>query len=392
MRHDKGTRSGGKGTTRRRPLRRLRLDLHPFAVLGIGVGCLALLAWSAATTSYALFRDDVLIEIRQRHSASERASGDEIAALKTEIGRLTTKHMVEREAFGGRIDALIRRQMEFAERQEALEDLAGAIPGDGGKQPPRFEKPIGSELRLNRPAPTDETGSLGVLDADTRLAVAERGLDRLAKSQKAALSAIEQKLQAREHRLAEVHLAAGVPAMPPVKAAMGGPFIPLPGLKADSFTVRMAKVQERAQAIAAMRRTADSLPLRHPAPGAARTSGFGGRADPFFHAMAFHSGMDFALPEGAPVRATGAGRVVQAGWNGGYGNMVEIDHGLGLTTRYAHLSAVMVDEGQQVKPNQTLGLAGSTGRSTGSHLHYETRRNGSAVDPARFIAAGRLLD
>ncbi len=101
-----------------------------------------------------------------------------------------------------------------------------------------------------------------------------------------------------------------------------------------------------------------------------------------------HSGIDFRAEQGSPVRSTAPGRVVGAEYSGGYGNMVEIDHGNGITTRYAHLSAILVSEGQQVAQGTVVGRVGSTGRSTGPHLHYETRIEGDAVDPQRFLRAG----
>jgi murein DD-endopeptidase MepM/ murein hydrolase activator NlpD len=104
-----------------------------------------------------------------------------------------------------------------------------------------------------------------------------------------------------------------------------------------------------------------------------------------------HTGIDFGAPIGMRVKATAAGTVVEADRNGGYGNMVEIDHGGGIATRYAHLSAIMVKVGQKVERGTVIGLVGSTGRSTGPHLHYEVRRKGNAVNPARYLKAGREL-
>ena len=104
-----------------------------------------------------------------------------------------------------------------------------------------------------------------------------------------------------------------------------------------------------------------------------------------------HSGIDFREEYGAPVHATAAGKVVTAGPQGGYGNMVEIDHGNGLSTRYGHMSAILVSEGQWVEAGGVVGRLGSTGRSTGPHLHYETRVNDEAVDPIRFLRAGKGL-
>ena len=101
-----------------------------------------------------------------------------------------------------------------------------------------------------------------------------------------------------------------------------------------------------------------------------------------------HAGIDFRGPVGTPVRAAAAGRVITADVTGGYGNLVEVEHGQGIVTRYAHLSAFNVAPGQTVTPGTIVGLLGSTGRSTGPHLHYETRINGGPVDPMRFLMAG----
>jgi murein DD-endopeptidase MepM/ murein hydrolase activator NlpD len=133
-------------------------------------------------------------------------------------------------------------------------------------------------------------------------------------------------------------------------------------------------------------------PLRKPLPGALQmTSTFGYRTDPFLGRPALHSGVDLREDYGAPVRATAAGVVTAAGPQGGYGNLVEIDHGGGLATRYGHLSGINVVPGQQVGPGAVVGQVGSTGRSTGPHLHYEVRMDGEAVDPTRFLKAASAL-
>jgi murein DD-endopeptidase MepM/ murein hydrolase activator NlpD len=104
-----------------------------------------------------------------------------------------------------------------------------------------------------------------------------------------------------------------------------------------------------------------------------------------------HAGVDFRQKTGSEVKATGKGVVIHAGTAGGYGLMVEIDHGNGITTRYGHLSKILVKEGDVVDAGDLIALSGSTGRSTGPHLHYEVRRNGNAVDPMRFLNAGLKL-
>ncbi len=120
-----------------------------------------------------------------------------------------------------------------------------------------------------------------------------------------------------------------------------------------------------------------------------RTSGFGARIDPFTGRYAFHPGVDFAGPWGAIVHSTAPGRVVWAGPQGGYGNMVEIDHGLGIRTRYGHLSAILVRVGDMVAKGGPVGKLGSTGRSTGPHVHYEVYYDNVLRNPRNFIEAGR---
>jgi murein DD-endopeptidase MepM/ murein hydrolase activator NlpD len=130
------------------------------------------------------------------------------------------------------------------------------------------------------------------------------------------------------------------------------------------------------------------MPLGVPMRGAKITSGFGRRLDPFNRRWAMHTGMDFSLSSGAPVFATNEGVVKFAGWQNAYGNQIEITHGLGLATRYAHLSKVAVRPGQRIKEGTLIGYEGSTGRSTGAHLHYEVYFNGRPLNPANFVKAG----
>lgn len=113
-------------------------------------------------------------------------------------------------------------------------------------------------------------------------------------------------------------------------------------------------------------------------------SGYGMRIDPIYKTLKFHSGMDFSANVGTPVYVTGNGKVVQAGWDGLYGKCIVIDHGFGYTTRYAHLNKISVKVGQQVKRGETIGEVGSTGKSTGPHLHYEVHVKGQVVNPVNY--------
>src|SRR6476660_9223604 len=116
------------------------------------------------------------------------------------------------------------------------------------------------------------------------------------------------------------------------------------------------------------------------------TSGFGVRSHPFHAGAAMHPGIDLSGPYGFPNSATADGTVLRAGWNnGGYGNLIEIDHGRGITTRFGHLSAILIHSGDRITRGQLIGRMGSTGRSTGNHLHYEVRIDGRPVNPIPFM-------
>jgi murein DD-endopeptidase MepM/ murein hydrolase activator NlpD len=171
---------------------------------------------------------------------------------------------------------------------------------------------------------------------------------------------------------------------------IGGPFIPL---KIDPngtpFEREVARLQDQIATADRIRKVLPYIPLRRPLSSVADvTSPFGSRVDPFFGRAAMHTGVDLREPYGAPVLVTAAGKVTSAGPNGGYGNMVEVDHGNGITTRYGHMSAILVSEGQWVEAGTVVGRLGSTGRSTGPHLHYEVRIDDEPVDPTRFLRAG----
>ncbi len=135
-----------------------------------------------------------------------------------------------------------------------------------------------------------------------------------------------------------------------------------------------------------------AIPSDKPIKTAEFTSGFGSRDDPFRHGAAFHPGIDLAAPYGTPVYATADGTVLRAGWtSGGYGNLVEINHGRGIVTRYGHLSKVLVSPGDRITRGQQIGRVGSTGRSTGNHLHYEVRIDDNAVNPIPFMRSTDYL-
>jgi murein DD-endopeptidase MepM/ murein hydrolase activator NlpD len=134
-----------------------------------------------------------------------------------------------------------------------------------------------------------------------------------------------------------------------------------------------------------------AIPSGRPVANANFTSGYGSRSDPFRGSRAMHAGVDLAGPVGTPIYATADGIVARSEYSGAYGNLVEINHGQGIQTRYGHMSRLIARPGQRVRRGELIGLMGSTGRSTGSHLHYEVRIDGRAVNPIPFIQSADNL-
>lgn len=171
------------------------------------------------------------------------------------------------------------------------------------------------------------------------------------------------------------------------RSAQGGPLIELFGPKKRAIDPRFERLGLSLARMDALERGLAGIPQHTPANIAFISSGFGYRADPFTGGAAFHAGLDFKGPIGAPIYSAAAGRVSFVGVQQGYGNTVEIDHGNGLMTRYAHMSGFRARVGQRVEAGQVIGLIGNTGRSTGPHLHFEVRINDRAVNPRPFLEA-----
>jgi len=173
----------------------------------------------------------------------------------------------------------------------------------------------------------------------------------------------------------------------PSQLAVGGPFESV-GKADPTFKQLFANWKK----LDNLQDSAIAVPSDKPVKTAAFTSGYGVRSDPFRGSAAMHAGIDLSGPAGTPIYATADGVVSDAGWNsGGYGNLVKIDHGRGIETRYGHLSKIGVLAGQRVKRGELIGRMGSTGRSTGNHLHYEVRIEGRAVNPIPFMKSTDYL-
>jgi murein DD-endopeptidase MepM/ murein hydrolase activator NlpD len=328
--------------------------------------------------------------------------------------------LLDQEQFDQKLDQIARRQAALESRTSAL----GAFPdvsvtgsirppsrgpalGDPGATPKPspisdtviFVAPPDREARLEsrRPAAVAAPRQFAKLDGfDTAVLRLQTSLDQVENRQVAALNAVEDVYESRIRRMRGVFADLGLDVSQmegATRPGVGGPFVPVKLTKdADTFQRQIYRINiTRAQADK-LNRTLALVPYRKPVLGEVEfSSGFGVRSDPFLGRPAMHTGLDFRASSGDPVRATADGKVENAGWSGGYGRMIEIDHGNGLSTRYGHLSEINVKVGDTIKIGQIIGAVGSTGRSTGPHLHYETRIDGEAVDPQKFLRAGVRL-
>jgi murein DD-endopeptidase MepM/ murein hydrolase activator NlpD len=390
-----------------------QLRLGPIA-FWIVVGTLVIMAvWTITTATYFAFRDDVLARLIARETEMQFAYEDRISDLRTQIDRITSRQLLDQEQYESKLDQILRRQATLEQRASALHALPDAIVTGSVKPPARGEPQRSAPFRpspisnSSAPAGLPERGAR--LDggfAAARLALRGGGveatlarvtaaLDRVEARQAAALNALEESYILRVRRIRGVLAEAGVDAakLAGISSGVGGPFVPARlSIDPASFERQMQRISIARGQVDRLTHTLVSVPLRKPVVGELDlSSGFGVRLDPFIRAAAMHTGIDFRGETGEPVRVTATGTVTAAGWSGGYGRMVEVDHGSGFVTRYGHLSAIEVKVGQVLKIGQTVGRLGSTGRSTGPHLHYETRVDGEAVDPQKFLRAGMRL-
>lgn len=172
---------------------------------------------------------------------------------------------------------------------------------------------------------------------------------------------------------------------------VGGPLLALDDEPGSETGEKLAVVEQRLLRLQGLQALMKHLPFAMPLNEYRLTSTFGRRRDPFTNRLAMHPGLDFASRNKNPIHATAPGTVAFVGWKGGYGKVVEVDHGLGIRTRFAHMSRIYVKRGQKLEFREKVGLVGSTGRSTAPHLHYEIMVDGQPLDPANFLRAGQYV-
>ncbi|HWT56639.1 MAG TPA: peptidoglycan DD-metalloendopeptidase family protein [Rhizobium sp.] len=380
-------------------------------------------------TSYLVLRDDLIGATMARQARMQHDYEDRIAALRAQVDRITSRQLLDQQVVEDKVDKLMEQQMALTSRHGKLDNLLdraessgltgkdGALPAPSS--PAQSYAPDGKDKRasltgggieaiekqLASGAPADATPDNSTLayvpSAET---VGDRA-DRIFSNVTLSLKGVEQDQRNRVEQLtSDAGNAANaignvltrfkIPVPEETAArqdddAVGGPYVEPESN--DDFNNSLAALDGALTRLEAVRSTAESLPFRNPAIGKDVTSPFGNRRDPFLGRLALHSGIDFRFSPGEKIRPSAPGKVIAAGWTGGYGNMVEVDHGNGISTRYGHMSQVLVKVGDTVSRNDVIGLAGSTGRSTGTHLHYEVRQDGHAVDPVYFMNAGLKL-
>ncbi|MBB4954167.1 murein DD-endopeptidase MepM/ murein hydrolase activator NlpD [Agrobacterium vitis] len=353
----------------------------------IVAGCLGYLG----ATSYLVMRDSLIGASTARQARMQHEYEDRISALRAQVDRVTSRQLLDQQVVEDKLQSLLEQQMALSARSGKLGTLLDRADDAG----------LGQKADLG-PSLTGKANTAVATLSKSKESVADHA-DRVFQNVTLSLKTIEQNQQARIHALTAQasekadairaildrnNIRMDTPATG--EDAMGGPLMaPDPRL---GTTPALAGLDGALNRLETAQTTVKDMPFSNPAPTREITSPFGNRTDPLLGRLALHPGIDFRAANGAPIKSAGAGTVVLATEVNGYGNMVEIDHGQGVTTRYGHMSRFNVRTGEKVEDGQVIGFAGSTGRSTGPHLHYEIRRNGTPVNPMSFLVSGLKLD
>lgn len=372
-----------------------RFRWTPIALLSVALTLATL--WAGAATWFVVFRDDLLARVAAQEQALQVAYETRVATLQSALDRGAADRARTRDGIETRLAKLTERQTLIEKRQRLLERLGDGPVTTGSINASTYAAPAPQPEALPAPDPLElrtkggDRAELRDLRSSIDVAVLESRLDATTSQQTRALNEIGDAAAKSAERFRWLIFGAGIDPSRILgsERGVGGPLVPL---TADAFETALAKAERAKADEERLRRGVNDLPLRQPLRESyALSSQFGPRLDPFTRGMAMHTGLDMRSDFGSAARATAAGRVVAAEQAGGYGNMVEIDHGHGIVTRYAHLASFSVSPGQRVAAGAIVGRVGSTGRSTGNHLHYETRIDGEPVDPTPFLRAGEQL-
>ncbi|MCP4317186.1 MAG: M23 family metallopeptidase [Hyphomicrobiales bacterium] len=385
-------------------------------MLGIAASFLAVMAIGYLLgTTYLVLRDDLIGATMARQARIQHAYEDRIASLRSQVDRITSRQLLDQQLMDDKMTRLMEQQARLSTRHGRLDSLLKRAevveivparipvpqsrpedqsPGDGQQQAATKQGRVKQQVAaVDQPSPQTSQHSYAAIEPAPATGTGDV-FDNVLYS----LNEIEQEqfekvqyLTSNAYRTAEtirtILQKAGVASG--LNAGIGGPFI-----SAENPTAFDASLNDLGAALDTLEKAkllVRQMPVANPVPNHSVSSKFGKRRDPFLKRIAHHAGIDFKTTYGKAVLSTGAGTVITAKRKGGYGKMVEIDHGGGITTRYAHLSRISVKPGDKVTVGTKIGAAGSTGRSTGPHLHYEIRVNDKALNPQRFLNAGKQL-
>ena len=350
-----------------------------------------LFATNVLTAVALLMAPDIAALFSGRTGLVVSAYEDRIAQLRVEVDRLHSRSFAQAGDLNLQLQELTQQQEVLLEQQELVRQLARKAQ-DMGLVPASITAAEAADA-VAGVAPTPAL--LGYVQNTHTPGLDEIGtsMDEMIEESRLALAGLAESAAASTEAIVGELRDLGIRTnLPNATGAVGGPLLPARTGHAESMVsdandvlLALARYQAAKDAVA-------QAPVHRPVLGSIRTSsGFGNRRDPFSGGRAFHSGLDFPAPTGTVVTSAGPGKVTFAGQRSGYGNLVEVTHADGLVTRYGHLSAFIARKGDWVKQGTAIAKVGSTGRSTGPHLHFEVRRLDKPLDPARFLAAGQRL-
>lgn len=348
-----------------------------FAVL-FGTNVLTLVGFLMAPDISALLtgQNDVVV------SAYE----DRIAQLRVEVDRLHSRQFAQAGDINLQLQELTQQQEVLLEQHQLVKQLAAKAAELGIETAAAAPIDDDDVAPVAAIAPAAGTGDLAEVGAS---------MTRMMDDSRMALAGLSVSATESTDTILDVLGGLGIkPNMPEGLAdAVGGPLqAPVEGTDSVGIVDDANDVYLALARFKAARSAIDLAPIHKPMGSLNRISStFGNRKDPFTGGRAFHAGLDFPAPKGTTVLSAGYGKVTFVGEKSGYGNLVEITHTTGLITRYGHLCAFLVKEGQVVNTGTPIAKVGSTGRSTGPHLHFEVRRKDVAVDPGKYLAAGKRL-
>jgi len=357
-------------------------------------------------------RLNAMAEERDSHAASALAAQERFNTALEQISAMQSELLASedrrRELEKG-IDVIQRTlRGAVAERDEARAEVAGikaSLEGEAGTSRPAEARAAEVEATIEKltEALTKAADDRDRISSDSAEALAMADdiileMELLEEQNERIFRQLEEAMTVSVAPLEQMFENAGMDTDRMIRQVQrgyngeGGPLEPISlstmGVGPSSNVERANRLLNQMDQLNLYRMAAEGAPFANPVKSAYRfTSGFGYRRDPKTGGRRMHNGTDFAAPHGTDIFATADGVVTFAGWNSGYGNYVEIQHEFGIETRYGHMSRIRVKKGQRVSRGQQIGDMGSTGRSTGTHLHYEVRVNGKPVNPMNYIEA-----